>query len=67
MMNKDYKELLEELKKLQEVLINIGFIAENMKDLDIEDMECYPFDTDIANVTADVADWIDEIREITEE
>ena len=66
-MNKDYKELLEELKKLQEALINIGFITENMKDLDIEDMECYPFDTDIANVTADVADWIEEITDTIEE
>lgn len=65
-MDKNYEELLEELKKLQTALINVGFILDNT-DLDIEDMECYPFDSDIANLTADVADWIEEITDAIQE
>ena len=65
-MDKNYEELLEELKKLQTALINVGFILDNT-DLDIEEMECYPFDSDIANLTADVADWIEEITDTIQE
>lgn len=65
-MREIHQELNDELKKLHSAFINIGFIMEELSeqsDIDIEDMKCYPFDENFENITANVADWMEEIME----
>jgi hypothetical protein len=65
-MSEIHQELKDEIKRLHSAFINIGFIMEELSDqgdINIEDMECYPFDESFENITANVADWMEEINE----
>jgi hypothetical protein len=70
LMSELHKELKDELKRLHSAFINIGFIMEELneqQDIDIEAMQCYPFEDSFENITANVADWMEEIMENLEQ
>jgi hypothetical protein len=65
-MSEIHQELKDEIKRLHSAFINIGFIMEEFSeqgDINIESMEYYPFDESFENITANVADWMEEINE----